>query len=150
MLPNHRTEWRRFRGYQHLRRAQLALRRLPHAFPTMEFGLRHRLRESQTRLCAYEAFARLEKMAGVFFFGRHLPGSGLNQAMCTVTFIARQTGYCLGMNRDEMLTRPTGLTPKRLKVDGCAVIGPSEPGGGTWITVNDHGCGSGPCQLVLH
>jgi len=43
------------------------------------------------------------------------------------------------MNRDEKLTRPTGLTPKRLKVNGCAVIGPSEPGSGTWITVNDHG-----------
>jgi len=27
--------------------------------------------------------------------------------MCTVTFIARRRGYCLGMNRDEKLTRPT-------------------------------------------
>jgi len=59
--------------------------------------------------------------------------------MCTVTFIARKRGYSLGMNRDEKLTRPTGLTPKRLKVGGCAIIGPSEPGGGKWITVNDRG-----------
>src|SRR5882672_7721036 len=59
--------------------------------------------------------------------------------MCTVTFIARQKGYCLGMNRDEKLTRPTGLPPKKKKVDGRAVISPSEPGGGTWIAVNDHG-----------
>jgi hypothetical protein len=59
--------------------------------------------------------------------------------MCTVTFIARQKGYCLGMNRDEKLTRPTGLSPKKKKVNGRAVISPSEPGGGTWIAVSDHG-----------
>jgi hypothetical protein len=43
------------------------------------------------------------------------------------------------MNRDEKLTRPTGLPPKVKKVNGRAVISPSEPGGGTWIAVNDHG-----------
>jgi len=59
--------------------------------------------------------------------------------MCTVTFIARQRGYCLGMNRDEKLTRPTGLPPKERRVNGHGVISPSEPGGGTWIAVNDHG-----------
>lgn len=59
--------------------------------------------------------------------------------MCTVTFIARQRGYCLGMNRDEKLTRPTGLAPKEKRVNGRGVISPSEPGGGTWIAVNDHG-----------
>jgi hypothetical protein len=59
--------------------------------------------------------------------------------MCTVTFIARQRGYCLGMNRDEKLTRPTGLPSKKKRVNGRAVISPSEPGGGTWIAVNDHG-----------
>src|SRR6266481_3794102 len=59
--------------------------------------------------------------------------------MCTVTFIAQQRGYCLGMNRDEKLTRPTGLPPKKMKVNGRAVISPSEPGGGTWIAMNDHG-----------
>ena len=59
--------------------------------------------------------------------------------MCTVTFIARQRGYCLGMNRDEKLTRAAGLPPKQKKVNGCKVICPSEPGGGTWIAVNDHG-----------
>jgi hypothetical protein len=59
--------------------------------------------------------------------------------MCTVTFITRGRGYCLGMNRDEKLTRPTGLPPKKNIVNGCAVIAPSEPGGGTWIAVNEHG-----------
>jgi hypothetical protein len=43
------------------------------------------------------------------------------------------------MNRDEKLTRPTGVPPKVKKANGRAVISPSEPGGGTWIAVNDHG-----------
>jgi len=59
--------------------------------------------------------------------------------MCTVTFIARQKGYCLGMNRDEKLTRPTGLPPNKRNVNGRAVLCPSEPGGGTWIALDDRG-----------
>lgn len=59
--------------------------------------------------------------------------------MCTVTFIARKRGYALGMNRDEKLTRPSGLPPKKMVLNGHAVISPSEPGGGTWIAVNDCG-----------
>ncbi len=59
--------------------------------------------------------------------------------MCTVTFIPRRRGYCLGMNRDEKLTRPAGVPPKRQMMNGRAVISPAEPGGGTWIAVNDHG-----------
>jgi hypothetical protein len=43
------------------------------------------------------------------------------------------------MNRDEKLTRPTGLAPRKKIMDGRAVMSPSEPGGGTWIAVNDHG-----------
>src|SRR5207244_11225286 len=43
------------------------------------------------------------------------------------------------MNRDEKLTRPSGRPPKKKKVNGRAVISPSEPGGGTWIAVNGHG-----------
>src|SRR3954470_7859101 len=59
--------------------------------------------------------------------------------MCTVTFIARKRGYYLGMNRDEKLTRPTAMLPRKTRSYGCTVISPSEPGGGTWIAVNDHG-----------
>jgi hypothetical protein len=59
--------------------------------------------------------------------------------MCTVTFIARKRGYCLGMNRDEKLTRAIGLPPTIKKVNGRTLISPSEPGGGSWIAVNDHG-----------
>ena len=59
--------------------------------------------------------------------------------MCTVTFIVRRRGYCLGMNRDEKLTRPIALPPLKATVDGRTVLAPSEPGGGTWIAANDHG-----------
>ena len=59
--------------------------------------------------------------------------------MCTVSFIARRRGYLLAMNRDEKRTRPAGLPP-RLRLHGeRAVLGPSEPGGGSWTTVNDAG-----------
>jgi Transport and Golgi organisation 2 len=66
--------------------------------------------------------------------------------MCTVTFIARKGGYYLGMNRDEKLTRPTGLPPKKRNVNGSAVLCPSEPGGGTWITLNE----SGTCFALIN
>jgi hypothetical protein len=59
--------------------------------------------------------------------------------MCTLTFIARRQGYCLGMNRDEKVTRVEGHPPKAKSVSGRVVLCPSEPGGGTWIAVNDRG-----------
>lgn len=59
--------------------------------------------------------------------------------MCTVSFIPRQHGYALAMNRDEQLTRAAGLPPAQTILRGCRVLAPSEPGGGTWIAVNDCG-----------
>jgi hypothetical protein len=59
--------------------------------------------------------------------------------MCTVTFIARKNGYALGMNRDEKLTRVKALPPARHELNGRTALFPSEPGGGTWIGVNDAG-----------
>lgn len=59
--------------------------------------------------------------------------------MCTVTFIARKRGYALGMNRDEKLARVQGLPPTERLVEGCRVICPSEPSGGTWIALNERG-----------
>jgi len=59
--------------------------------------------------------------------------------MCTVTLIARRNGYCLGMNRDEKLMRAGGLLPKVRAVNDRSVLCPSEPGGGTWIALNDGG-----------
>src|SRR5215467_11523720 len=57
--------------------------------------------------------------------------------MCTVTFIPRDVGYYLAMNRDEQLTRVAGLPPQRRFVDGRSVLCPLEPGGGTWISLNN-------------
>lgn len=59
--------------------------------------------------------------------------------MCTVTFIAQQDGYLLGMNRDESLARADGLPPARHKVNGRSVLSPSAPNAGTWIALNDSG-----------
>lgn len=59
--------------------------------------------------------------------------------MCTVSLIARRNGYALAMNRDEKLSRVAGLPPARQTVAGHAALSPSEPGGGTWIALNDFG-----------
>jgi len=59
--------------------------------------------------------------------------------MCTVSFIARKNGYALAMNRDEKLARVAGLPPKLRLVAGRKILCPSEPGGGTWIALNDAG-----------
>jgi hypothetical protein len=59
--------------------------------------------------------------------------------MCTVTFIARECGYAIGMNRDEKLARPVALGPARYRIDGRSVLAPSEPSGGLWIGANDGG-----------
>ena len=50
------------------------------------------------------------------------------------------------MNRDEKLTRPTGLPPRKRVVNGRAVLSPSEPGGGTWIALND----TGACMALIN
>ena len=59
--------------------------------------------------------------------------------MCTVSFTAQRRGYLLGMNRDEKLSRPKGLAPQIDLSAGRRVVFPSEPGGGTWIALNDVG-----------
>lgn len=59
--------------------------------------------------------------------------------MCTVTFAPRRTGYVLGMNRDEKLTRVEALPPEPRFIEARRVLFPSEPGGGTWIGLNDAG-----------
>src|SRR5882672_1454748 len=66
--------------------------------------------------------------------------------MCTVTFWPRKTGYALAMNRDEKLTRVPGLPPELKHADGRSVLCPSEPGGGTWISLND----SGACLALIN
>jgi hypothetical protein len=59
--------------------------------------------------------------------------------MCTVTFSPRKRGYALAMNRDEQLTRAIGLPPAVSVINGRRVLAPSEPSGGTWISLNESG-----------
>ena len=59
--------------------------------------------------------------------------------MCTVTLIARQNGYFLGMNRDEKRAREMGLPPRKRIANGQMILSPSEPEGGTWISLTDAG-----------
>lgn len=59
--------------------------------------------------------------------------------MCTVSFVPRQRGFYLAMNRDEKRTRATALPPATLEIRGRLVILPRETNGGTWIAVNDCG-----------
>jgi hypothetical protein len=47
------------------------------------------------------------------------------------------------MNRDEKLARPAGVSPGIIVASGRMIIRPSEPGGGTWIALNDRGVSFG-------
>jgi len=61
--------------------------------------------------------------------------------MCTVTFLPRSAGYVLAMNRDEQKSRPVALPPAVFRERGQLALHPSEPSGGTWISLNDEGVG---------
>lgn len=59
--------------------------------------------------------------------------------MCTVSFVPRQGGFYLAMNRDEKRTRVTALRPAIIDLADRRVILPREPTGGSWIAANDRG-----------
>jgi transport and Golgi organization protein 2 len=59
--------------------------------------------------------------------------------MCTLTFVPAEDGYLVGMNRDELLTRPVALPPKVVERSGIEMVYPREPSGGTWIACNGYG-----------
>lgn len=60
--------------------------------------------------------------------------------MCTVSWRHLPGGYDLFFSRDEQRTRPVGLPPRAMLVDGTRVLAPHDPlGGGTWILLNEHG-----------
>jgi len=59
--------------------------------------------------------------------------------MCSITFWPKGRNYRLAMNRDELLTRVAGLPPSIHEVNGLRVLHPREPGGGTWISLNESG-----------
>jgi len=57
--------------------------------------------------------------------------------MCTVSFLPTRHGFLLAMNRDEQVSRPQALMPRRHWTGTRASLYPSEAGGGTWIGVSD-------------
>jgi hypothetical protein len=59
--------------------------------------------------------------------------------MCTLTFVPADDGYLVGMNRDELLTRPVALPPKVFERSGIEMVYPREPSGGTWVACNGRG-----------
>jgi hypothetical protein len=59
--------------------------------------------------------------------------------MCTLTFVPTEDGYVAGMNRDEKLTRPRAIPPRRFDFAGATALFPRESSGGTWIGSNSHG-----------
>jgi Transport and Golgi organisation 2 len=66
--------------------------------------------------------------------------------MCTVSFVPNENGFLLGMNRDESQFRPIALPPEVHGETGEFSIYPSEPGGGTWIGINN----SGLCLALIN
>lgn len=59
--------------------------------------------------------------------------------MCSVSFVPRDDGFVLAMNRDELLSRDSALPPEVLWRGRLAVLCPRECSGGTWIGVNSAG-----------
>ena len=66
--------------------------------------------------------------------------------MCTVSFVPNENGFLLGMNRDESQFRPIALPPEVHGGGDEFSIYPSEPGGGTWIGINN----SGLCLALIN
>jgi hypothetical protein len=59
--------------------------------------------------------------------------------MCTISFLPNTHGFYLAMNRDEKLDRFAALAPTIVDLERRRAVFPSEPTGGTWISVNDAG-----------
>lgn len=59
--------------------------------------------------------------------------------MCTVSFLPSSRGFFLAMNRDEKKSRVQALPPRLRRAGSCRCLYPSEPGGGSWVGVNDRG-----------
>ncbi len=59
--------------------------------------------------------------------------------MCTLTFVPTENGYLVGMNRDELFSRPRALPPKIFVKGAMEMVYPREPSGGTWIACNSQG-----------
>ena len=59
--------------------------------------------------------------------------------MCSVSFVPRDDGFVLAMNRDELFSRAAALPPEVRSLGKLAALCPREPAGGTWVGVNTAG-----------
>lgn len=59
--------------------------------------------------------------------------------MCTLTLVSSNDTYLMAMNRDEKITRGTGLSSEIHEFDGTRAIYPGDSEGGTWFAVNEYG-----------
>src|SRR6266404_1118143 len=59
--------------------------------------------------------------------------------MCTISFLPTASGFRLAMNRDEKRSRVAALAPEVFQIGEHRAVYPREPGGGTWLAVNDAG-----------
>lgn len=59
--------------------------------------------------------------------------------MCTLSFVPRNDGYLVAMNRDELRTRLPALQPRVFDLNSIEVMYPREPAGGAWIASNAAG-----------
>ena len=59
--------------------------------------------------------------------------------MCSVSFLPRDAGFVLAMNRDERLSRGSALPPEAVTREGMSMLYPRELSGGTWTGVNSAG-----------
>jgi hypothetical protein len=59
--------------------------------------------------------------------------------MCSLTFIPRDRGYYLAMNRDERIARRETIRPESVTLGVTSAIYPRAADGGTWIAANDAG-----------
>lgn len=58
--------------------------------------------------------------------------------MCVLTYLPKQNGFFLTNNRDETLTRPKAIPPKKYIINGKQVYFPKDAqAGGTWLATSD-------------
>jgi Transport and Golgi organisation 2 len=59
--------------------------------------------------------------------------------MCTLSFLPTANGFRVAMNRDEKRIRIRAMPPERFALGNRVALYPREPGGGTWLAINDAG-----------
>src|ERR1700753_159884 len=106
----------------------------------MGSGVRHRRRQPEAGASPRRAAPAQGRVEEIPAAQRLLSAGRLTRApMCTVSFLPTRQGFMLAMNRDEQISRPRALAPRRHWTGLRASLYPSETGGGTWIGTNDAG-----------